>query len=318
MVIRSACHANAPALRGGASLWIIGCGLFGSGLAAHAAAQAGYPAPPPAQPQQPYAQPSPVQPQPVYQQPAPQPAPPAAPPGYPQPQPAPFGAQPQPAAPAPGYPAPPAQYSPFPVPPPDNMQAPPSGIPNGAFQLGLSTTFVRYEPLHAEVDNNGGERDTSFLKWGLAENPVVLELGYGFTDRLVFGGTLGLGGSSTTYSTPGTADADDSKFMFEFGPKLDFMFSPGSKVNPFIGALVLVHLESSTDPAGTDDSTTAFLFLARVGLRAFLTDSFSIDPALVAGGGFGSGSVDQGGASVDYSVSGFRIGLNIGFSGWML
>jgi hypothetical protein len=306
------------------SAYLLVAGAALCGIATHAAAQAGYPqqpqpqaqpayAPPPAQPVQ--AQPVYQQPQAQYQQPAPQPTPAPAPaPGYPQPAPAPFGAQPQPApAPAPGYPPPPAQQYPgFPVPPPDTMQPPPGGIPEGAFQLGLYTTFVRYEPLHLE-DEAGGERDDTELFWGLAENPVVLELGYGLSDKLVLGGTLGLGGRSITQESGGQ-EQEGSEFMFELGPKLDFMFSPGAKVNPFIGAQVLVHLESF-EP---DTSVTAFLFLARFGLRAFVTDSFSIDPALVAGGGIGSGSGGDGPAEYDFDVSGFRVGLNLGFSGWML
>jgi len=310
MVIRSAC------------LLVVGGALCG--IAAQAAAQAGYPQQPQPQPQPVYQQ-QPVQPQPIYQQPqpqyvqpAPQPAPAPAPapaPGYPQPAPAPFGAQPAPApAPAPGYPPPPAQQYPgFPVPPADTMQPPPGGIPDGAFQLGLYTTFVRYEPLHLEGEN-GGEQDVSTLTWGLGNNPVALELGYGFTDQLVFGGTLGLGGTSQTIEQ-GNAESDSSEFAFEFGPKLDFMFSPGAKVNPFIGAQVLVRLDSS-DPG--DTSITSFLFLARIGLRAFLTDTFSLDPALVAGGGIGSGSAEGAAGDQDFDVSGFRIGLNLGFSGWML
>jgi hypothetical protein len=312
MVIRSAC------------LLFVGGALCG--IATQAAAQAGYPQPQPQQPQPTYApppgQPAPQaqpvyqQPQPQYVQPAPQPAPAPAPaPGYPQPAPAPFGAQPAPApAPAPGYPAPPAQQYPgFPVPPPDTTQPPPGGIPDGAFQLGLYTTFVRYSPTHFETDA-GGERDDAELVWGLADNPVVLELGYGLSEQLVFGGTLGLGGTSLNREEGGQEVLDASAFKFELGPKLDFMFSPGAKVNPFIGAQVLLHLESS-DP---DLSALAFLFLARIGLRAFVTDTFSIDPALVAGGGIGSGSSGEGAAEFDFDITGFRVGLNVGFSGWML
>jgi hypothetical protein len=291
-------------------------------------AQAGYPAQPQPQPQQPYAQPSPVQPQPIYQQPQPQPQPyaqpapqpaPAGQPVYAQPQPAPFGAQPQP-APAPGYPTASAQYPGFPVPPADNTPQPPAGIPEGAFQLGLFTTIVRYEPLNISVENNGPEYDVSTLKWGIADNPIGIELGYGLSEMIVFGGVIGLGGSSDSQSSQGQADIDSSSFALELGPKLDLMFSPGSKVMPFIGAEVLLHLDSSSAGGGAKTSSLVFIFEARGGLRAFLTDSLSLDPALFFGGGFGSGSQNAGGGQtdVDYSVSGFRVGLSLGFSGWMI
>jgi hypothetical protein len=307
--------------------WILGCGLLGSGVASHVAAQAGYPQP---APQQPYAQPAPVQPQPVYQQPAPQPQPaypqpapspvPAAQPyGQPAPQPAPFGAQPQP-APAAGYPTASAQYPNFPVPPPDNTQPPPGGVPDGAFQLGLFTTLVRYEPLAIEAENNGGKVDISNLVWGIANNPIGIELGYGLSDMIVFGGVVSIGGSSDSQKPDGGTESSTSSFALELGPKIDLMFSPGSKVMPFIGAEVLLHTDSQSADGGFEASNLSFIFEARGGLRAILTDSFSLDPALFFGGGFGTGSQNNGGgaADQDYSISGFRVGLSIGLSGWMI
>jgi hypothetical protein len=200
------------------------------------------------------------------------------------------------------------------------MQPPPGGIPDGAFQLGLFTTLVRYEPLSISPENNGGDLSTSNLVWGIGNNPVGLELGYGLSDMIVFGGVVSLGGSSDSRKPDGGTESSSSAFGVELGPKIDLMFSPGSKVMPFIGAEVLLHSDSQSADGGFEASNLSFIFEARGGLRAFLTDSFSLDPALFFGGGFGSGSENDGGgaADIDYSISGFRVGLSIGLSGWML
>jgi hypothetical protein len=176
--------------------------------------------------------------------------------------------------------------------------------------------IVRYVPIGMEVENGGAEVDVSNLDWGIAENPVALEIGYGLTDSLILGGQLGIGGESTTQEQMGFADAESSEFNFQFGPKLDYMFSAGSKVNPFAGAVVLVGIDSS-DNGGVEFSSTVFRFLGRIGLRAFLADSFSLDPALVVGAGVGSASQDGGQGEADLSVTGFQVGLDIGFSGWL-
>jgi hypothetical protein len=53
-------------------------------------------------------------------------------------------------------------------------------------------------------------------------------------------------------------------------------------------------------------------------LRCFLFDGFSIDPALVVGFRIGSGTTSPAGAAdIDYSVSGFRVGLSVSMSGWL-
>lgn len=280
--------------------------------------QPGY-QPPPQQPQQPQQPVPPYQPPPQGYQPAPQPQP------YPQPAPPPQGYQPAPqppvqqpapyGAPASEYGAQPGYPAPAPVPMPEEPAGPVPTL-DGAVQLGLYLPVVRYLPVGLEFENGGAEVDVSRLDWGIAENPVSLEIGYGLTDSLVLGGQLGIGGESSTQEQMGFADQESSEFNFQFGPKLDYMFSAGSKVNPFAGAVVLVGIDS-TDNNGAEFSTTVFRFLGRIGLRAFLADSFSIDPALVVGAGVGSASQDDGTNEADLSVTGFQVGLDIGFSGWM-
>jgi hypothetical protein len=240
------------------------------------------------QPQQ-YQQPAPQQQyqQPQYQQPAPQP-------DYQQQQ------QYQPAY---GQPAP--SYGP-------TERGP---VPDGAFQLSLGTSFVNYQANNFDFDNNGGELEQSQLKWGIAENPVLLEFGYGLSQSAIIGGVFSLGGASFSSKTSNsTTENESSNFQFQLGPKFDFMFGHGT-ARPFVGAVAIIGYQGSD--SGTEDSTLAFSFLARVGLRAFLAEHFSIDPSLVIGGAFGSGTLEQGGQKADYSATGFQVGLNIAVSGWL-
>jgi len=125
---------------------------------------------------------------------------------------------------------------------------------------------------------------------GIADNGVSIEMGYGLSDRLVLGGRLELGGESTSFEQNDQDAGDTSSFQVFVGPKLDFMFSPTSKINPFVGAVVgLNHLSGDTE------SQTMFVLLGRVGFRFFLTEGFSLDPALEGGFAIGGGSVDSEG-----------------------
>jgi hypothetical protein len=277
-----------------------------------AAAQAAPTYPPGAyqqqQPQQPapFPQPYPqAQPQPgPYPEPYPQPGA-AVPPGY--------GPPPQGLA-AAGYP--PGMYGP--------AEAPITSV-EGLLQLSLGTYFVRYTSTSLSLDNNAGDLSRSDLNWGFSTtSPVFIEGGYGITDKLVIGGLLQLGGvSSSTEADMGGAKFESSGFDLLIAPKVDYQFMPTSKINPFVGGMLGVEINSVSPLAAAgmsaDDSQTSFMLLARGGLRCFLFDGFSIDPALVVGFRIGSGTTSPpaGAPDVDYSVSGFRIGLSVSMSGWL-
>src|SRR5688572_11493099 len=183
----------------------------------------------------------------------------------------------------------------------------------GAFQLGLSTSFVSYTSgtSEAEVPGDDVSVDVSEVDWGLTgENGVVLELGYGVTDIVILGGFVQLGGSSqsTQVDLPGEPEVDRTEFGLVIGPKIEAMFSPGSTVRPFIGAGVGFLLSSTDDEdTGTDTSLTGVQLLGRVGLRAFAAEGFSIDPAIVFGWATASGEVETATANVDTSASAFNV-----------
>lgn len=194
----------------------------------------------------------------------------------------------------------------------------------GAFQLGLSTSFISYTSGTTEVELPTGDvsADVSEVNWGFTgDNGVVLELGYGVTDIVILGGFVQLGGSSQTTQVdlPGEPEVDRTEFNLLIGPKVDVMFSPGNAVRPFIGAGVAFAMSKIDDEdTGNDTSLTGVNLIGRVGLRAFAAPGFSIDPAVVFGWGAAWGEVDTGPTDVDTNGSAFNVGLGLGFSGWIL
>jgi hypothetical protein len=188
----------------------------------------------------------------------------------------------------------------------------------GAFQLGLSTALFSYTNTTVTGEAGGVESDTdsSTTSWGIRDSAAA-ELGYGVTDSLVLGGFLQLGGESSSVEPEGEEESESSEFELLLGPKLDFMFSPGQKVRPFVGAMAGLLMASAEDEA-SETSLTGFQLLGRVGLRAFVAPGFSIDPALALSWFTASGEAEFGPTTVDVSASGINVGLLIGFSGWVL
>ena len=187
----------------------------------------------------------------------------------------------------------------------------------GAFQLGLGTSILTYESITTTVETAAGDQDTdsSTTTWGVRDE-VVGELGYGLTESLVLGGFVQLGGSSTTTEPEGGEETETSEFGLFLGPKLDFMFMPGQKVQPFVGAVAGLAM-ASADNGAFETSLTGFQLMGRAGIRAFLADSFSLDPALALSWVTASGEADSGPVNVDISASGFTIGVMLGVSGWL-
>ncbi len=235
---------------------------------------------------------------------------------YPQQQPYPPGAYPSPMAAdpnAPQYPQPgayPPGYPPMYGQPPVLVSS-----VDGALQLSLGTYFMRYTSASRDFDPElPSDESISQLAWGLGEHsPVRIEMGYGISDRLLIGGVLQLGGESLTLDPDIGVDAEASTFDLLLGPKAEFHFMPDSKFNPYAGAVLA--LESHSDDVY---GHLLFNFIVKAGVRCFLSEGFSIDPELQFGFALGSGAAEAtDGSEIDYSLSGFRIGLGLAFSGWL-
>jgi len=195
------------------------------------------------------------------------------------------------------------------------VSAPLAHAEEGEFQLGLGTPFLGYSSFTQEGDNDF-ESTTSGLTWGI-RHEVFAELGYGITPNLVVGGLLKLGGSSMTTEVEGVdGETDSGNFDFLIGPKLDFVLSPGDKVQPFVGG-VIGYMSSTESIEDTDITLSGFELMARGGLRIFPGKEFSIDPWLGLGYFTGGWEVETDEGSNDGDASGFELMVNLTLSGWM-
>jgi hypothetical protein len=308
--------------------------LVCAGSAAQAAAQ-GYP--------EQYAQQQPQYQQPQYQQQYPQ----QQYQQYPQQQPAQGADQQQP---PPGYfPTPDAQgsygyqqqYAPNAVYPQQQQQG--YGAPEapaeplvssvkGAFQLSAGISLLQYQTVSmsqtgmtpAAVVDPAAPPGTPppaaavvppALYGRTMSHPIHLEAGYGVTDNILVGALFQLASYSEPREVSG-AKFPMSDFAFTVAPKFDYQFSPTSRLNPFIGALASISLQSKKY-YGNSDSLTLFGVAARAGLRYFVLDQLSIDPLLTLGFNFGSGKQKQVNATtieLENSVSGIQFALAMGVS----
>ncbi len=191
------------------------------------------------------------------------------------------------------------------------------------FQIGLATPIIAYSTGSVEYDGGGifnvdTEVDVSSTQWGLG-NAVAGEFGYGLNDALVLGAFLQLGGESQTFEYEDGSEDETDSFRFFLGPKIDYMFLEGKTVRPFVGGIVGLTVDSSESAGGTETSLTGFELQGRVGLRAFVTETFSIDPAFYMGWATASGEVEPPAPapSSDVSASAFNVGLTVGVSGWV-
>jgi hypothetical protein len=192
------------------------------------------------------------------------------------------------------------------------LAAPLAHAEEGEFQLGLATPFLVYQK--STVDTEPEETKVSETEWGITHD-VVAEIGYGVTPNLVVGGLVKLGGDSETTEID-DEETDSSTFDLLLGPKLDYVLSPGDKVQPFVGG-VIGYLSTSSSAEDFDTSISGFQFMARGGVRIFPGKEFSIDPWLGLSYFTGSTEVDSDNFNEDYDTSGFQVGVYLGISGWL-
>lgn len=169
-----------------------------------------------------------------------------------------------------------------------------------AVQLGGTVPLVVY------AKPKGG---SSSLEWGPSLS-FTLELGYALTERVVLGGVLALAGRSftaTSYDSQGTVEEYRYRSLaFAIGPKLDVMFVPSARVQPLVGCNAQL-LRAKTRGAIEDISRLGVGLSARAGVRGFVSSGFSVDPALALAWSF-----------LEPSTRTFQVGLQLGFSGWIL
>jgi opacity protein-like surface antigen len=202
-----------------------------------------------------------------------------------------------------------------------------------ALQLGFGTDIITYTNLSADIhQDQEWTNDRSTTRWGFSDRSSLnFEGGYGLGESFVLGGIVQLGGWSQK-DDPHENDLWTKSTTFDLlvAPKLDYMFLPGERIRPFLGAAVGVKYFSekhttqvNTNRAATrtdlDMSATGLALIARAGVRFFLTQGFSLDPAfsvmwLPTASGSWSGA---NGISYDMSAHGYTLGLTVAASGWI-
>lgn len=213
---------------------------------------------------------------------------------------------------------------------------------DGAVQLSLSGSVLGYSSLKWTFDQPGtsapgagplvaesSQTVTSTL-YGLPGAGLGLGLGVGLSDNVLLGAQVILSGSKASVEG---ASSDGS--TLQFLPRLEYVFDD-SENRPFFAAVAGVgHTSSTSSPSGSssqgqalstsvDSSTTTYYFGGSLGVHAFLSDTFSIDPALTVLGLSGTGTSNSSsmtGTGNSYgetqSLSGYQVLFSIGLSGWL-
>ncbi len=192
---------------------------------------------------------------------------------------------------------------------------------DSAVQLGIGADFVAHTSVNSEVELpaplGNDDVDTSETWWGFQrQSSTWLELGYGLSGSLVFGGLISLGGRTWERETEGGTEQEARLFELGLSPKVEYMFLEGSRARPFVGGGLGLHLETE-ERDDYEVSTTALGVFGRAGLRFFVVPSASIDPTLTVSWRTGSGEVEAG--ALEGDVSGTRVGfaLGLGISAWI-
>lgn len=166
--------------------------------------------------------------------------------------------------------------------------------------LGVDNDLLAY---NLTIVGEGESKDKTH-SFGLAiGSPLFgLNLGYKLTDNIIIGANLGFGFSYTS-------NDDLNVINFKMSPMLEYMFSNGSKVRPFLKLSFDVFLSR----VGDDDGDSVLLWMLGCsgagGIHIFVAESFSIDFSLAAA--FRGGMYDD-----DLEMKNFKAGGVLGISGW--
>lgn len=197
-------------------------------------------------------------------------------------------------------------------------------------QLTFDGSLLSYrrtkESFEEPVNDNlvGGptrrvETHGAATSFGLLGSGVGVGAGYLLTPHWLIGlrGQLTYGTSSNDHSTD-----EDHKTELGVLPRVEYMFGRAT-VRPYLAALAGVQRSASREKRlgeSTERSGTFFEAGGSFGIRCFLLESLSLDPAFTFTGYTGSlkttSSLNRT-TAVDSDVSGLRVVLSLGLSGWL-
>jgi hypothetical protein len=144
-------------------------------------------------------------------------------------------------------------------------------------------------------DTPGDITNTGF---GPSANPVTVELGYLLSSQFSIGLLIEAGSTSTrtTVGGPHPLDIDETQTLGRLmvGPRVSYLFSDSGALRPFVMAAIGFTYAPQTASAGARSlALSGFEAIGGLGLHWFPVPSFSLDTALRAGYGLGSGHVQE-------------------------
>ena len=195
------------------------------------------------------------------------------------------------------------------------------GLHSGALELAMTGTLGSYSQLSFVLQPKGNPDINGTLTnwaWGLSTNSVTFEFGYGLSSHAFLGGLLELGGSTLDTDVNDLAHEKVSTARFLVGPRFEYLFSDTGTIRPFVLGVVGFTWAPQQD-TNQSISLSGFQALAGVGVHWHITENFSFDPALRAGGGIGWGKINQG-PYHDTPAHGSLLtaGAVLGVTGWIL
>jgi len=198
-----------------------------------------------------------------------------------------------------------------------------------ALQLTMQGSLVDYyrqaSSGAAETASSTGNEKSSIVNYGLVGSGYGLGVGYAW-DRLLLGARVEIVNNVRVPYGGGEVQA----LTIAFVPRFEYIFKSG-RLQPYIaGLLPIEHSSGSStsyaaglgsDTTAVDVSSTRFGIGPALGMHAFLTSSFSLDPEISVVPSWGPGSSTIHGGGVDspgaYTVSAVRVLLSLSLSGWI-
>lgn len=160
------------------------------------------------------------------------------------------------------------------------------------------------------------DTSSSRTQFGLASAAFGPGLGYGVSENLLIDVHASL--LSETLSFDDSASDVDSSVTAIYG-SLNFL--PGSGSARFFLGPMLGLEGASSEAGGFKTSRSSVVLAAKLGVLAFVSRSFSLDPSLTFGYATGSLREEDGTAlpatSIDYSMAGTFFGIGFALSGWL-
>ena len=186
---------------------------------------------------------------------------------------------------------------------------------DGVVHLSLDGSILDYRSVSLAANEIGSSDSatSSTASYGIVGSGLGFGVGIGITSRCLLGAKLVVAGT-----TLGGAYGDQQATSVQLTPRIEYVFGRGT-ARPFIAGLIGIDHEYESVP---EASATSFAAGGGAGVHLFLTPSFSLDPSFTVLGYAGServtgASTAFGADSLDYSLTGYRILLSIGMSGWL-